>query len=868
VPKNPARGRRSTATLTSVSLVLASAAVLLVNPATTPLASAAAAPGSPHRATVRGEDTQVGDGGFKSMLSGNGESVAFSSFGEFDNLKTGGLENVYVRDLVKRRTVMISRGRFVRPNPSSSSSQQPPVIKLGPEQALNLQAPLAKRAQQLPTVDVTPDGSSSDPTVSADGRFVAFSTTARNMILEDDSSTRDIVICDRDPNNNGVYDEDVNGVRDYKYYRVPRGEFSGSRNLPKLSANASRVAWRQGSEPREIATSALNLPAGTIGAAEHVPDNLGENGPFDVSDIAISGDGNHIVMRASYFTGEGSGHEAILSTDMVKREVTRVDFEAPGKPVSNNFDQNVAHPAVNVDGTVIAFVGEDFGEGSADDEPNVYVVRVNYALPSNRVTSSRIVSRDNVGNLINADRPGLSADGRYIAFVTDALRAHDGTDGATQTTTCIDEPSEGLARQPVLRLNAALPPPRNQPRTFCQVVMRDLVLDAQLEAAKQRPVSGTLVSPTGTGNAANGDSVPSRGFSTAPSLSSDGRRVGYDSDASNIVGNDTNQRTDAYVRVLAPTLQGDAVNFGPVKVGESLIKTARVNHIGAGPLDVEQITISGPNGGDFAVGAQTCQGQTIHQTGGCDISVKFTPSALGDRRGQLRIRLRGGREMAPIDLLGNGSRDPTPPTFEIAPDQLNFGARLLLSNGPEAAVTVTNRGETALTISAVTIVGPGAPGDYTIASNTCATAVATNASCRVAVRFSPKLAGTRDAILRFDHNIPGTGPRLVGLKGSGNQPTIEVNPGVTAPGRAITVIGKQFPPGKAVTVKFDGRVGQATVVAAADGSFRVPLLVYPKATPETRSVLGTVDGFADPLAKAPLLIVFATVSPAEFVIRN
>jgi hypothetical protein len=106
------------------------------------------------------------------------------------------------------------------------------------------------------------------------------------------------------------------------------------------------------------------------------------------------------------------------------------------------------------------------------------------------------------------------------------------------------------------------------------------------------------------------------------------------------------------------------------------------------------------------------------------------------------------------------------------------------------------------------------------------------------------------------------------MTGSANQPTITVSPGVTPPGRVVTVTGKDFPPGHVVTVKFDGRPGLSTIKAKDDGTFQTPLLVFPKASPETRTVLASTPDFADPLASGTLLIVFPTVSPANFVVRG
>ncbi len=80
MPKSAARSRRSIATVTSTAVISASVAVLLL-PVTAPPAGAAAAPGSTVRASlaspnsteVQGRDSQ------ESVLSGNGESVAFTS---------------------------------------------------------------------------------------------------------------------------------------------------------------------------------------------------------------------------------------------------------------------------------------------------------------------------------------------------------------------------------------------------------------------------------------------------------------------------------------------------------------------------------------------------------------------------------------------------------------------------------------------------------------------------------------------------------------------------------------------------------------------------------------------------------------------
>jgi hypothetical protein len=469
-----------------------------------------------------------------------------------------------------------------------------------------------------------------------------------------------------------------------------------------------------------------------------------------------------------------------------------------------------------------------------------------------------LASRDNAGALIDGQESALSADGRYLAFVTDSPNAHDGTDQPPARFNCIN-PNNTLrmgGSRP-LDFSAKLPPERpDAPRTVCQVVMRDLILDQS--NPNPRPQS-TLVSVSDNSSAAG------RFESFHPSVSGDGGRVGFDSEASDLLPQpDANETTDAFVRILAPGVRNTPHDFGTVEINKSSTQAVQLSEDGQGPLVIEQITSGGTNQNDFAVGPTTCIGQVLHQNGTCIVSVTFSPKAIGARNGLLVIQVRGGRTFR-VTLIGQGGEPPKGPAFTTDRTVLDFGQRLLLSNGPALSVTVTNTGDQPLVITKVGPVAPSAPGDYTISGNTCAT-VAPKAQCTVSVKFSPTLTGDRPALLQFDDNAHG--PHLVGLRGQGGPMAIQTNPGIVPGGRVTSVLGTGFPPGKTVTVTFQQRPGQSTATVAADGTFRASLLVFPKASPETRTVVATVDGSPALFATTPLLIVFDTVKPADFVIRH
>src|SRR5262245_48558817 len=55
------------------------------------------------------------------------------------------------------------------------------------------------------------DGASAGPSLSADGRFVAFQSYAKNLVPSDSNVAIDVFLHDRDPDGNGIFDEG-NGV--------------------------------------------------------------------------------------------------------------------------------------------------------------------------------------------------------------------------------------------------------------------------------------------------------------------------------------------------------------------------------------------------------------------------------------------------------------------------------------------------------------------------------------------------------------------------------------------------------------------------------------------------------------------------------
>lgn len=940
MPKSLLSSKRAVAVAVAATVVGVSAVLLLTGQTTT--ARAASAPGSTVRASVgNGTPPPESDtGGRDQELSADGTTVVFTSYGNLDELKTGEGQGVYVRDLRENKTILISRGQFTRippstppstppssPPPSSSppptsppptTTTTPPccVIGLAGKPLLSMNGAQPAPGTTVPG-EVTPNGSSSQPTISEDGRYVAFVTQADNIVEEDDDSDQDIIVCDRDPDDDGTFDEqNEDGSLRYRYFRVTEPQVvdteGGSFRVdfpqyPKLSDDASRIVWEDtevdnaGRYMDVVRTALLRPPvvgpvlaAAAPGNVQNVDTTLGEDAPTDQYSPDVSADGRFIVLVANYVRLEGSGEfpdripfHAVIRKDMESGAVLRVDWDVVKAPddftyLSTDESVDLMTPAISGDGGEIAFVAEQLedtcGEGCWNpvaNQPVVYVVRI---AEDGTPVDSIVASHDNNGQPVNGIRPGLSGDGRFLAFATDNLNVHDGVDVEAEagTDNCVIDNSD-LRGRPRLNLNG-LPGPTEERdrRTECQVVVRDLVVDRSAGPGKPPLVAGTLASAglgtCGEGGTCTGDNDSPPFRANAPSLSRNGSTVAFDSRATNLVPDDTNERIDVFVRTFKPELRADPtpLAFNEVQIGDTFDRVVRFDHIGIGPLVITDVVVEGSD--EFAVGAQTCSGEgvVLQQTGSCEVSVAFAPTKTGERTGTLRVTLRDGREFR-VPLTGKGSIKVVVkpvPRFSAGPDPLNFGERLLLSDGPTQTVTVTNLGGAPLTVKSVTVVSALAQADYTFPADTCTgKPVAPKGTCQVTIKFSPTAPGDRPAVLRFVDDSPGGTVHLIGMSGKGTTPVVFVSPAVSPPGRVVTVTGTGFAPNHAVTITIPGSIETTKAVTDGTGTFTQGLLILPKSPIGNRPVTATID---DTTIKAerPLLIVTPSVSPADFVGRG
>jgi Tol biopolymer transport system component len=361
-------------------------------------------------------------------------------------------------------------------------------------------------------------GDSRFPSLSGDGRYVAFESQASDMVADDTNGMEDIFVRDRTAGTTERVSVAGNGRE------ANNGSFE-----PSISADGRYVAFY---------SYASNL----------VPDDT--NGAFDVFvhdrhtgrtervSVASSGrqamgargrpsigaDGRYVAFQSSasdLVTAATNKWEDVFVRDRTTGTTELVSVASGGRPGS----RASRWPSISADGRYVTFTSEatNLVPEDRDRIPDVFV--------RDRTTgSTELVSMASYGTQGGSDLsnstngpdsdlylfgfPSISADGRYVAF-----------HAAASDLVAIDTNGEQ------------------------DVFVRD-------------HITGTI-----TRVSISGDGTEADGPSSAPSISYDGRYVAFGSLGSNLVSDDTNGKTDVFVYDLAVRAINDQARGGRSVLG-------------------------------------------------------------------------------------------------------------------------------------------------------------------------------------------------------------------------------------------------------------------------------------------------------------
>jgi HYDIN/CFA65/VesB-like, Ig-like domain/Protein of unknown function (DUF1573)/Beta-propeller repeat/Abnormal spindle-like microcephaly-assoc'd, ASPM-SPD-2-Hydin len=195
------------------------------------------------------------------------------------------------------------------------------------------------------------------------------------------------------------------------------------------------------------------------------------------------------------------------------------------------------------------------------------------------------------------------------------------------------------------------------------------------------------------------------------------------------------------------TLSAPSLTFANQNAGSAVAQKLTITNTGNAVLNFSSIQVQG----SFS---QTNNCTAVAPSASCTVNVAFNPNASGATTGS--ITFIDGAVNSPQVVALNGTGQA--PQITLSPTSLQYPGAPIGTPSAGQAVTVTNSGTAAMTIS-----GIQATGDFA-QTNTCGASLAPSATCTVMVTFNPQAAGARTGTLTLAGNTQNSG---VALSGSG-----------------------------------------------------------------------------------------------------
>jgi hypothetical protein len=171
-------------------------------------------------------------------------------------------------------------------------------------------------------------------------------------------------------------------------------------------------------------------------------------------------------------------------------------------------------------------------------------------------------------------------------------------------------------------------------------------------------------------------------------------------------------------------------------------------------LTITSIQIIGSNSSDFAQ-TNNCSG-SVQPNGSCQVSVTFTPSAIGTRNAAVTVSDNAPGSPQSVPLTGVG----TSPGVTFSPPSLTFPDQVVFTTSPAKQVTLRNTGAGVLKINHISVTGSFHE------TNNCPSSLNPGATCTISAKFHPTTKGVLHGMVSVTDNAPGS-PQKVPLTGTG-----------------------------------------------------------------------------------------------------
>jgi Tol biopolymer transport system component len=546
--------------------------------------------GSTTRVSVAGDGTTFADGGStEPAVSANGQFVSFTS--DATNLldpgaDTNGAADVFGRDLTLAKTTRESVGpagaqatqRSSGPEVSSDGGvvafvSSAPEVAQPPARIGSADAYVRDRAGGVTTRISGRGGGepaggpfgSTSPALAGGGRVVAFASFSPDLVPGDTNGASDVFV--RDSDTGLISRVSVDGAG---------GQADGASTDPAISADGRYVAF--------TSTAANLVPDDTNGVADvFVHDRVagttarvslpGGSGQFDVpsGEPAMSADGTYVAFVAGPglgAAGPAPSGSAAMTDVYVRHRRLGLTLKISGTPDNAPADGPSRAPVLAGDGQTVAFssVATNLVPGDTNRVADVFVARftvtgegsdiINVSLPTIEARVSVASSGAQASG--PSTEPSLSADGRFVAFTSEAPDLVAGDSNGLADVFVHDRVAKTTARVSTGPGGAQVTGASREPSMSGDGRSVAFTSDAPdlTGPAAGNPVPGVFLRDLAGGLNIRVSALPNgaaeNGSSRGPALAADSRAVAFSSDATNLAAADTNSVSDVFVRDARP----------------------------------------------------------------------------------------------------------------------------------------------------------------------------------------------------------------------------------------------------------------------------------------------------------------------------
>ena len=252
-----------------------------------------------------------------------------------------------------------------------------------------------------------------NPSISADGRYVAFFSYATNLVAGDTNGQRDVFVRDR-----------LNAITERVSLSSSGVQGNASSQGPSISGDGRFVAFESG---------ATNLVSGDTNGFMDIfvrdrlngvtvrasVNNASGQGNGNSQDPSISADGSFVTFSSDASTMIGpfafdtNGFEDVFCRDLVNGGTGLLSLSSTS--VQGN-GASIA-PSISADGRFVAFQSRasNFVSGDTNGEHDIFVCD----RSAHTVERVSVASDGTQGNDSSLD-PSISADGRFVAFASNS----------------------------------------------------------------------------------------------------------------------------------------------------------------------------------------------------------------------------------------------------------------------------------------------------------------------------------------------------------------------------------------------------------------------------------------------------------------